>query len=222
MAFGDLKGSLSVAANSITNPTNLAGSVAVSVNDLVYVAVGEQTALTATAVTSSFVSTYAATNAGLDAGTVTGRAFWGLVTSAGTLTQISVAATASGDNVSAVAVVIEGPFAASPLDANPANVEDIASPFTGPATGTLAQANEVVVAWAVNGVAGVWTATSPNIKRIELATQTVLTTKIGTQVVAATTSVAPAWTGTNPTDSVLGTTSFKQAEADVPMAQACL
>ena len=210
MAFGDIRGTLQVAANSITNPTNLAGSVAVQVGDLVFVAVGEQTALTATGATSSFVTTYAATNAGLDAGTVTGRAFWGRVTSAGTLTQISVAATASGDNVSAVAVVFEGPFTSSPLDANPALVEDITSSFSAPASGTLAQADELIVTWAVNGVAGVWTATSPNVKRVELATQTVLTTKIGSWVVAATTTVTPAWTGTNPTDSVLGTNSFKK------------
>jgi hypothetical protein len=208
MAFGDIRGTLSVAAASITNPTILTGSAAVSVGDLVYVVVGEQTALTATAVTSSFVTTYTATNAGLDSGTVTGRAFWGKVTSAGTLTSISVAATASADNVSAVAVVIEGPFAASPLDANPALVEDLTSSFTAPATGTLAQASEVVVAWSVNGVAGNWTATSPLVNRVELATATVLTTRIGTHTVSATTTVTPAWTGTAPTDSVIGTNSF--------------
>jgi hypothetical protein len=210
MAFGGIRGTLQVAANSITNPTNLAGSVAVSVDDLVFVVVGEQTALTATAVTSSLVTTYTATNAGLDAGTVTGRAFWGRVTSAGTLTQISVAATGSTDNVSAVAVVFEGPFTSSPLDANPALVEDVASAFTGPASGTLAQADELIVSWSVNGVAGNWTATSPNINRVELATQAVLTSRIGSWVVAATTTVSPAWTGTNPTDDVIGTNSFKK------------
>jgi hypothetical protein len=48
MAFGDNKGFLEVAANSATNPTNLAGSVAVVVGDLVVVVFGEQTAITAT------------------------------------------------------------------------------------------------------------------------------------------------------------------------------
>lgn len=210
MAFGDVRGTLQVAANSITNPTNLAGSVAVQVNDLVFVALGEQTALTAGACTSSLVTTYTATNAGLDSGTVTGRAYWGLVTSAGTLTQISVAATASADNVAAVAVVFEGPFASSPLDASPALNEDIASPFTTNLTGTLAQADELIVSWSVNGAAGNWTATSPNVNRVELNTQAVLTTRIGSWVVSATTSVSAAWTGTNPTDDVLGINSFKQ------------
>jgi hypothetical protein len=208
MAFGNLRGTLQVAANSITNPTNATGSVAVSIGDLVYVVVGEQTSLTATAVTSSLVTTYTATNAGTDSGTVTGRAFWGIVTTAGTLTSVAVAATGSTDNVSIVVAVFEGPFDLSPLDANPANLEDIASPFTGPATGTLARANELIVSWAVNGAAGAWTATAPNTIRVELATQAVLTSKIGSQVVTATTTVSPEWTGTNPTDSVLGTTSF--------------
>jgi hypothetical protein len=46
MAFGSLRGTLSVAQNSITNPTSATGSVAVSVGDLVYVVGCSQGALT--------------------------------------------------------------------------------------------------------------------------------------------------------------------------------
>ncbi len=215
MAFGDLKGgvtAISVAANSITNPTDAVGSVAVVVGDLVFVVVGEQTTLTATTVTDNLGNTYTATNAGTDAGTSTGRAYYSRVTVAGTLTTVHVAATGSTDNVAIDACVFTGPFAFLPLDANPSNITtQTTSPFTAPATGTLAQASELVVSWAVATGSTVWSATSPNTLGAQTATQAILHTVIGYQTVSATTTVAPAFTaGSNPTDSVLGTSSFKQ------------
>ncbi len=215
MAFGDLKGgvtAISVAANSITNPTDAVGSVAVVVGDLVFVVVGEQTTLTAGTVTDNLGNSYTATNSGTDAGTSTGRAYYSRVTVAGTLTTIHVAATGSTDNVAIVAGVFTGPFAFLPLDANPSNITtQTTSPFTAPATGTLSQNSELVVSWAVATGSTVWSATSPNTLGAQLATQAVLHSVIGYQTVSATTTVAPAFTaGSNPTDSVLGTSSFRQ------------
>lgn len=212
MAFGGLKGTLVGAANSITNPIDATGSVVVAVGDLVFGVIGEQTSLTAGTVTDNLGNTYAATQAGTDAGTSTGRAYYSRVTVAGTLTAVHFAATASTDNVAVVAAVIEGPFVTSPLDANPTNItSDITSPFTCPATGTLAQASEVVMAWGVATGSTVWAATSPNLLATQQATQSVLHTVVGYQAVAATTTVSPAFTAaSNPTDAVLGTASFKQ------------
>src|SRR3990167_9155524 len=220
MAFGGLKGTLSKAANSITNPTDATGSVVVAIGDLVYAVVGEQIGVTATAVTDDLGNSYAALQAGTDAGTSTGRAFYSRVTAAGTLTVCHVAATGSTQNVAIVVAVIEGPFVVSPLDANPTQISsDITSPFTCPATGTLAQATEVVMAWGVGTGSTVWAATSPNLLALNLATQSVLKVAVGYQAVAATTSVSPAFTAAaNPNDAVLGTSSFKGLATDALLA----
>jgi hypothetical protein len=56
------------------------------------------------------------------------------------------------------------------------------------------------------------TATSPNLKAVQLNTATILTAAIGYQLVSATTSVAPAWTSSGtPTESAYNTESYKQA-----------
>lgn len=216
MAFGDLLGTLQAAANSITNPFNATGSVTVSVGDLVYCLVVEQTSLTVTGVTDNLGNTYTALNAGNDAGAVTARAFYSRVTTAGTLTSISAAATASANNVVHIAAAFEGPFdSTSPLDANPANgTTDVTSPFSCPATGTLAQADELVVAWVAANHSTAYTADSPMTEQVELASQTVIKGNIASKVVAATTTTTPSFTSAaNPTQIVLGTSSFKKAGA---------
>ncbi len=219
MAFGALRGTLSGAANSITNPFSATGSVAVVRGDLIFAVLGEQTSVTVTAVTDNLGNTYTATQVGTDAGTSTGRAFYSRVTVPGTLTSVDAAATGSADNVAFFVAVIEGPVIASPLDANPTNItSDTTSPFTCPATGTLAQANEIVMSWAVATGSTVWAATSPNLLAGQLATQAVLHTVVGYQAVTATTTVSPEFTaGSNPTDAVLGTASFKRD--DTPLGR---
>jgi hypothetical protein len=218
MAFGSLRGTLTVALNSITNPTSAVGSVSVSVGDLIVAVMCQQTALTVTGVTDGLGHTYAAQNAGFDAGNCSGRAFWVRATNAGTLTSVDAACTASANNVAFSVAVFEGNFDASPLDANPANNEntDNTSPITCPATGTLAQADELVIGWSASGGAAStdWAATSPNLEAIETSSSTVAKAIIGYQVVAATTTVSPAFTtASDPTNSVQGTMSFKKAAA---------
>lgn len=208
---GELKGLLTGTGASVTNPSTITGSVAVDVDDLVVVVFGQQTTLTATAVTDNLGNTYSAQNAGTDGGAVTGRMFYALVTVAGTLTSLNVAATASANDYAAVAGVFRGPFAASPIDANPANSSgDVTSPFTCPATGTLAQADEVVVAWGTSNpsTAANWTTTPPLvlIANASLANKTTA----GYRVVSSTSDSTPEFVcASNPTSSVLGTASFK-------------
>jgi hypothetical protein len=209
MAQGDLRGNLTASANSITNPTNLTGSVAVSVGDLVYVAFSQQTNLTATGASDNLGNTYAAVNAGTDGGTPTHRAFYSRVTNAGTLTTISVAATASTNDVSAVAAVIEGPFLTSPLDANPANTTDGTTPFTCPATGTLAQAEEVIMASIGINSNQTVAASSPFTLSGTVARANI-STGVSRQKVSATTTQTPEFTGTTAA-AVQTTASFKLA-----------
>lgn len=210
MAFGDHSGSLTASVASVTNPTNLSGSVSVAVGALVFGCFSQQTALTAAGtVTDNLGNTYAYVNAGTDAGTATIRCFWARVTVAGTLTQISVPATASTNDASAVASVIEGPFDASPLDANPANTTDGTAPHTCPTTGTLTQADEVVMAAISIALNVACTATLPDV-----ITQTVARANISTavlrRVVSATTSVTPSFTTGGTANAGQTTASFKK------------
>jgi len=95
-------------------------------------------------------------------GTITGRAYYVRVTTAGTLTSVSAVTTASNNNYVFNAVAYAGPFLSSPLDQAPANnTGDVTSPFTCPATGTLTQADELVVCWGnrTGNASTAWSAT---------------------------------------------------------------
>jgi hypothetical protein len=215
MAFGALKGTLSGTSGSITSPfaVTTGGPVTVAVGDLVIAVLTQQTALTVTGVTDNLGNTYTAQNVGTDAGAVTGRAFYSRVTVAGSLTTVTFAATASANDVAAAAAVIEGPFAAPPIDKNLANVtNDITSPFSATVTGTLTQADEVVAAWcSMQPGVTTWAASAPLTRHVAVATGNVGVV-ISTATVAATTSVAPEHTnGVNPSSSVLGSMTFMKA-----------
>jgi hypothetical protein len=215
MAFGALKGTLSGTSGSITSPfaVTTGGPVTVAVGDLVIAVLTQQTALTVTGVTDNLGNTYTAQNVGTDAGAVTGRAFYSRVTVAGSLTTVTFAATASANDVAAAAAVIEGPFAAPPIDKNLANVtNDITSPFSATVTGTLTQADEVVAAWcSMQPGVTTWAASAPLTKHISVATGNVGVV-ISTATVAATTSVAPEHTNAvAPSSTVLGSMTFMKA-----------
>lgn len=219
MAFGDLLGTLSGTTAAITNPFDATGSVTVAVNDLIVVAYAERSTLSGTTVTDNLGNTYTAQNAGSDAGNSAGRAWFSLVTVAGTLTAIHLAATGSTDDAAIFAGCFAGAFAVSPLDANPANVtNDITTPFVGPASGTLAQADELIVAWwsTTNGDTAM-AISSPFTLAVQAASGTGANTTSGAlarEVVAATTTQTPSWTGAvTPASDVLGTMSFKKAAA---------
>lgn len=215
MALGANKGTWTFTANSIVanNQATLATGVnTVARGDLIVVVIGEQTGNTSTGASDTLGNTYTAATVGTLGGGVSGRAFYTIVTNAGTNTNINVAATASANNVAIVAASYEGSFSA--IDANPANNNntDNSSPFTCPATGTLAQQVEIIIAWMVQNTANTLTATSPNLKDNQANSQSVVGTALGHQVVNSTSTVSPAWTGTNPTGSQQGTISFRASD----------
>lgn len=213
-SFGDILGTLVGGAASITNPTDATGSALVSIGDLVVAVIGQQTALTATAVTDNLGNTYSAQNAGTDAGNVTGRMFYSRVTAPGVLTAAHFAASASANDVSVSVAAFKGPFVVSPIDANPSNgTTDLTTPYLCPATGTLAQADELVVCWFAKAANAAWTASAPNLLAVQQNQSANVVSGIGYQVVAATTTVSPAFTGTAATVEVLGTASFMKDSA---------
>jgi hypothetical protein len=218
MAFAGLKGTLTQAVTSQTNPAAATGSVSVSVGDLIVAVFGENTSLTVGTVTDNLGNAYTAQDAGTDAGAATGRAYLSVVSVAGTLTAVNAVATASANDASAVAAVFEGPFDTSSLDASPAAISnDLASPYACPSTGTLVTAEELVIGWMVFTLVRNITATSPNTMAASAQSAAVgasgsVVTSLGYQLVAATTAVAPAFTASaGPTSTVLGAMSFKRA-----------
>jgi hypothetical protein len=221
MAFGGVRGTLFFNAASITNPTTAVGSVGVSQGDLIVAFLAEQTTLTVSAVTDNLGNTYTAVNAGTDAGVVTGRAFYAWVSNGGTLTAVNFAATASSNNVVVQAVAFEGYFDPSPLDAAPANTSaDLTTPYPTPATGTLAQADEIVLSWICQNGNVTLTPTAPHTLAIQTVTATIHTSAIGYELVAATTSVQPSWTSSaTPVMNVMGTASFKKGTAAAGIAR---
>jgi hypothetical protein len=222
MAFGAVRGTLTGGVNDITDPTNATSAgVAVSVGDLVFAAAFVQTGASTTAVTDNLGNTYTPT-ASVDAGNVTLEGYWSRVTVAGTLTTLAFAATASTFNCVVHGVAFEGPFAESPLDKAPAGLVDaLSTALVCPATGTLAQADELVIAVATLNGNAVITADSPNLLAIENNSSTSITGAIGYQVVAETTSVAPAFTVTiASTDDATATFSFMKAADEEPEAGA--
>jgi hypothetical protein len=225
MAFGDFKGRCSVVGSSILDSNDATGSVSISNNDLVVVTVSELISVTATTVSDNLGNTYTATNAGNDGGSPTQRSYYSLVDHAGTLTTVTVAATASAHDFAITADVYEGPFAASPLDINLATVTaDTTTPYLCQETGTLAQADELVVGicvmtngetdWAGNGS---FTLSSNVASGTAANTIGIATCRL---VVSATTTVQPGFTGTAPGDDIFHTLSFKKGATGTNLSPA--
>ena len=188
----------------------------VYVGDLIIAVFGEETSLTVTGVTDNLGNTYTASNAGTDAGTVTGRMFYARVTNPGTLTTVSFDTTASGNNAGGLVAVFAGPFsAASLVDTNPANNTDSSSPHNCPSTGTRAQNIELVVSWGCADANGgsnqaLNAMTTGTLARQASVSQGVCDMAIGRTVTSNTTSITHVFTSTDaPGQTVLGTTSFR-------------
>lgn len=180
---------------SATDPTPITGSQVVRVGDLIVVHIGQQTQIDTTGVTDDLGNTYTAKSAGTDAGNNTGRTYYSIVTSAGTLTTINVANVASSRNILCQAAMFAGPFGA--IDKNPADTTDHTSPFTCTATGVLSQAAELIVATTTGNGSDTITADSPNLLALFSAgLGAIIRSAIGYQTVAATTSVTAAFSST--------------------------
>jgi hypothetical protein len=139
--FGDLKAVGGKALVSIVDPMQPCAPITLAVGDLVIVNIFEGTSATSAGVSDSLGHTGTA----LTSGGLT-KAYYYVATSAGDAT-ISVDTTASTNDVMMTVAVYAGPFAASPLDANPAMTSDSAEAYTCNATGTLAQADELIIGY---------------------------------------------------------------------------
>lgn len=210
--FGDLLGSTSAVDNALGTSIAATCSISVSVGDLIVAMLAERGNLTVTAVNDNLGNSYTAQNAGSDAGNATGRMFYSYVTVAGTLSTITATTNGGGTEAAVFCVAgYKGPFTNPPIDANPANLlNDGASPWTTNLTGTLAQADELIVSWAaIQIIANIMLATAPNeVHSNNINPPLAIAGYVGAWVVAATTSVSAAWTSISTSSNVLGIASF--------------
>lgn len=224
-AFGTRIGTYGVALNSATVAVVATGSsTLIQQGDLVFAVFAQQTTLTVSAVTDNRGHTYTATNIGTDAGNITGRAFYTRVTSTGPLVNVTATAISSTLNCAFVAAAFAGPFDITNLtDRNPANeTTDTSSPFVCPSPTLTAFPDELLIGWATPAYGTTWTASGGFTMAHQLATQTVGEAILGYAVVASATSAAATFTaGANPTQVVLGTTTFVR-DQDVLLGQGVL
>lgn len=218
MAFGDGRGTLSGSGGSITASNTATGSVAVFTGDLIVITTAELgTANTfATTATDNLGGSYTQVQFTNSANGVACRLLYRYVSTPGTLTTVTIAATASGNDYAISVVAFEGPFTSTPLDRAVSAGADLTSPFTATiGTGTLSQANELVIySMALTRGQTITLATSPLVMQQNVASGTAngantVSACTGSQIVSATTSLQPSFTcasGTfNAGAQVLGT-----------------
>lgn len=231
MAFGSLKGSIGGAGASIASTTTTitaSAGISVAVGDAVVAAFSERTTLEVSGCVDDLGNTYTAQNAGTDAGTNTGRAFYFIVTSAGTLNSLSFGtSTVSGNDYAAVAQVIEGPFS-SAIGATSSNVAGTTLPQAANSISPPSSAS-VLVSWlaACNG-AGAGPATCATGYSIGKSTfsgtggANTAGAAIAYKAVTSTASDTPTWssTGSATASIVVGGMSFSGSTGSAPPAAA--
>src|SRR5262245_13269376 len=116
MAFGGFKGRLTGTGLDALSSNDATGSVSVSVDDLVFVCASRFLNVGWTTCSDNLGNSYTALSAGIDGGNPTFRNYYSRVTTAGTLTTVSVACSV-GLDFAITADVYEGAFdSSSPLD----------------------------------------------------------------------------------------------------------
>lgn len=208
-AFGGRidEASSSGAPNSagVVTDTALAG---VGVGDLIFVVASEINANTSVSCSDNLGNTYTPINGGTN-GTINNKAFYSIVTTAGNATP-SVVGTTSGNAYVIAAAAYKGPFTASPLDVNPSTLNDSADPMVTNASGTLSQADELVIGYfsALASSAHTITPSGADVDahRISGSNEAVITST----VVSATTSLTMGLTVGGALATVCGIATFKK------------
>jgi hypothetical protein len=214
MATGDVLRNAIASGGTGANPNVVTvTSIAVVAKDLIFVAAGQNTNQQMNAVTDNLGNTYVSAGTPGDAGTGTVAGFYSIVTVPGNLTSVSVAGqTSTADDFGIVVGVFAGPLGA--VDKTVACATDSASSYACPATGTLAQANELVVAYgavAATTTNGALSATSPMVLVNQASPAVAIRTGLASKMVAVTTTSTPAFTNsaTGTPSGTWGTATFK-------------
>jgi hypothetical protein len=210
MAFGDKLASSGNAGSAIPASISPTAAVTVAAGNLAVVALSERATFTGTTCTDDLGNTWNDL-AGLDGGTPTIKAWYSIITNAGSMTP-TVAATSSSADYGLSCVIYEGPFAASPLDQNPTPLADSTTPHTSNLSGTLAQADELRVGYIGSSNGGVYT--SPDQQNGSGTGANTTSVGIFHDVVSSTTSAAISIPSSITTTSLVGIATFKKGSAN--------
>lgn len=224
MAFGDLRGTLSAGATSVTaNDIRATGSVSgVAVGDLIVFlsAVVSSTANPFDHFSTDNLGNTYNTIQDTNDGSLRYISKYAISTSSGTITVVTEAgySGSSGDDYASVAAIFEGPF--DSLDKNITPLVDRTSPFTSDNTGTLTQANELSVSFLATTRGQTDTAAaSPDTLAINKAsgaddTAGSVNSAIGYRVVSSTSSISSAFTNSGSIfNGLVGIATFKKFAA---------
>lgn len=204
------------AANS-SGTTIVASGLSLAVNDVVVVAVADQmTSTTTVTIGDNSTGSHNTWNAlsGPTTNTIRINKWYSIIADASLTTITATFTSQNASRAIAVAAWDNHLFSASPLDKNIANSNDSTSPYDCPATGVLAQADEIVLGFLADAGNATATVTSPSLNAAQVASSGGSAAgnsaiNISYRVVSATTSIQPQFTlGTSRT-GVVGTASFK-------------
>lgn len=212
VSFGDIVGVSRNGVLSITNPFSPSSAITISVGDLVFVAINEIASITATTCSDNLGNSYTALTSGINSN-ATIKGYFSVATTGGACTP-SVATTSSTNDAAIVCTAYKGAFAAgSQLDKNPAVLGDSAEPYTANATGTLSQADELIVGYFGTSVPDVYDTPAPSAKMGARQVDTAFNVGccLTSLVVSSTSTVSMAVSGNNGSRStVCGVATFKK------------
>lgn len=147
--------------------------------------------------------------------TVRASKWYSIIANPGIMTVTITFGSSAASRAGVLAVWDASAFGASPLDKNITNANDSTTPYDCPTSGTLAQADEIVLGFVfVAGIEGnINTVTSPSTLAVAYGSTggnaaTNSSVAISYRKVTATTAVAPQFTGTSRT-GIVSTASFK-------------
>lgn len=207
-AFGSHIGSAGLTIASLSSFTTNE-KVTVAVGDLVVVIIGgNHSSYVASSVSDSLSNSWTPLNDGYAMTNASIRGWFSIITTAGdmTVTGTFPVAQALGMTVD----VFEGPFASSPLDKTPLPVFDSSTPHTSNTTGTLSQADELVVGYIDNRSSTAVNATSPYVLLNRTVGNSLAQVALESQVVSVTTEQTASFGGGGTNESVVGIATFKK------------
>lgn len=197
-----------------TGTTLTLGPVTVTAGDIIVVLFGDQVGGSAPTINDDIGGNTWTALTGPTTNTARISKWYCIVTNGGSMTVTVTFGSSANARAGALGAWDSSIFGASPLDANPANANDSTSPYDCPATGTLAQADELVLGFCSRASNAALVAGGSELGIIEAHSSgsggagANISVGLTYRKVTATTSIQPQMTGSS-VAGVAGTASFK-------------
>lgn len=196
-----------------TGTTLALGPVTVAAGDIIVALFGDQVGGSAPTIADNIGGNTWTALTGPNTNTARISKWYCIVTNGGSMTATVTFGSSANARAGVLGVWDASAFAASPLDKDIANANDSTSPYDCPATGTLAQADEIVLGFCSRASNAALSAGGSELGIIEGhstggSAGTNISVGLTYRKVTATTSIQPQMTGSS-VAGVVGTASFK-------------